>query len=203
MPYDEYATLRDSIQRQLQRLRPVCDDELEAAAALLENLPTLLKTATPEDLHLIFHATLKAVELDSQAANPVVAVEFHPAIQRLLNLSQVAAPVAPVAETAPAPAMGSAEVIVEAPTPAPSQPVVLSQELEGQVPSPASLDSEKGRVHSGSLKRTAVALKERLAGDLRLLLGYPKGTSSSTVSWGTITFPVPGAAILAQAACST
>jgi hypothetical protein len=102
MPYEEYATLRDSLNRRLKRLRPVCDEELEAASALLENLPALLKTATPEDLHLIFHATLKAVGLDSQAATPVVAMEFHPTIQRLLDLSQAAAPILVSTESAAA-----------------------------------------------------------------------------------------------------
>ena len=193
MPYDEYATLRDSIQRQLQRLRPVCDDELEAAAALLEHLPTLLKTATPEDLHLIFHATLKAVELDSQAANPVVAVEFHPAIQRLLNLSQATAHAVPVAEADSGSSFDSSKAIMDEPEPAASQPAVPYQEEQCQVPFPASPDRAQGRARSGGLKRTAVALKERLFGDLRLLLGYPSRGISSGATRPTVTFPIPDA----------
>jgi hypothetical protein len=193
MPYDEYATLRDSIQRQLQRLRPVCDDELEAAAALLENLPTLLKTATPEDLYLIFHATLKAVELDSQATNLVIAVEFHPAIQRLLELSQAAERAIPVPEAHPTPAMAVAEVTVEALEPASSEPAIPPREPQQQAPIRAGSDRQNKGNRPGSLKQTAVTLKERLLGDLRLLLGCPLPDAASGTSPLTIILPNPRA----------
>jgi hypothetical protein len=194
MPYDEYATLRDSVQRQLQRLRPVCDDELEAAAALLENLPALLKTATPEDLPLIFHAILKAVELDSQAANPVIAVEFHPAIQRLLDLSQVDEPAIPIAEADPVdplPSIDPSTAIMEAPAPASSEPAIPPQESQQQTPIRSGADRQNTGHCPGSLKQTAVALKERLLGDLRLLLGCPLPNTPSSATPLTVILPNP------------
>jgi hypothetical protein len=202
MPYDEYATLRDSIQRQLQRLRPVCDDELESAAALLENLPALLKTATPEDLHLIFHATLKAVELDSQAANPVVSVEFHPAIQRLLDLPQASQQRVPAIQATTPQDTESPQPGVEVVEPAPNHQPASQKESQSQVETSANAGGQKNTPRLGSLKQPAQALKERLFGDLRLLMGCPKGTSSSTAPWGTMTIPIPNA-VPAQAACIT
>jgi hypothetical protein len=202
MPYDEYATLRDSIQRQLQRLRPVCDDELESAAALLENLPALLKTATPEDLHLIFHATLKAVELDSQAANPVASVEFHPAIQRLLDLPRTSQQMVPAIQATIPQNTESPQPSVEVVEPAPNHLRAGQKESQSQVETSANADEPKNTPRLGSLKQPAQALKERLFGDLRLLLGCPKETSSSTAPWGTMTIPIPNA-VPAQAACIT
>jgi hypothetical protein len=119
-----------------------------------------------------------------------VGFDVHPAIQRLLNLSQVAAPVVQVAEADPPPAMDSSEAIVEAPTLTPSQPVVLPQGPQCQVPSPASPDDRtQGKARSGGLKRTAGALKERLAGELRLLLGYSRQYVSSGMTWPTTIIP--------------
>jgi hypothetical protein len=119
-------------------------------------------------------------------------VEFHPAIQRLLNLSQTTAQAVPT-KADPVPSMDSPDATVEAPTPAASQPAVPAQEPQHQVPSLASQDGAKGGTRPGSLKQTAQVLKERLFGDLHLLLGWPKGASSSTAPWGTLTLPVSGA----------
>jgi hypothetical protein len=84
---------------------------------------------------------------------------------------------------------------MDAPAPAPSQPTAPPQKSQGQVPSPVSPDNRaQGKAGPGGLKRTAAALKERLAGDLRLLLGYSQQYVSSGMTWPTTIIPAPNVA---------
>jgi hypothetical protein len=80
---------RNEIKARLAALQPIQDPDLEQAAALLENMSELLKTATPEELEAIFHSLLKTVYLDGGPQGPVTAIEPQPFLKLLMDVSDV------------------------------------------------------------------------------------------------------------------
>ncbi len=86
---EEYMNARNEIKSKLAALQPVQDPDLEQAAALLENMSELLKTATPEELEAIFHSLLKTVYLDGGPQGPVMAIEPQPFLKLLMDVSDV------------------------------------------------------------------------------------------------------------------
>lgn len=90
---DEYMNSRNEIKAKLAALQPVQNPDLEQAAALLENMPELLKSATPEELEAVFHSLLKTVYLDGGPQGPVMAIEPQPFLKQLMDVSDL--PTAP------------------------------------------------------------------------------------------------------------
>ncbi len=86
---DDYMHTRNEIRARLAALQPVQDSDLEQAAALLENMSELLKTATPEELEAIFHSLLKTVYLDGGPQGPVMAIEPQPFLKQLMDVSDI------------------------------------------------------------------------------------------------------------------
>jgi hypothetical protein len=82
---------------------------------------------------------------------------------------------------------------MEEPEPAASQPALLLQGPQQQAPIRAGLDKQIKDNRPGSFKQTAVALKERLLGDLRLLLDCPLPDTSSGATPLTVILPNPRA----------
>jgi site-specific DNA recombinase len=86
---DQYMNTRNEIKVKLAALQPVQDPDVEEAAALLENMSELLKSATPEELDAIFHSLLKTVYLDGGPQGPVMAIEPQPFLKLLMDVSDV------------------------------------------------------------------------------------------------------------------
>jgi hypothetical protein len=99
--------------------------------------------------------------------------------------------VVPVTQADPTPPPDQPEIIAEAIEPAASQPAMPPQEPQQGTPFAANSDRQKESARLSSLKQTAVALKERLSGDLRVLLGCPLPRTSSGATPLMVILPNP------------
>jgi hypothetical protein len=90
MSEEEYFGLRNDMKRKLAALQPVQDPDLETAATLINNLPTILKGPSLKVLHRLFVLLFKTVYVDDKKRGAVVAVEPLPHIKQLLDVSNFA-----------------------------------------------------------------------------------------------------------------
>ena len=86
---DEYVAERADIHNKLEALKPAQVPEMEAAAAALEEIGDLLKTASLRDLDTLFHSMLTTVYLHHDYPGYVVGIEPKPFLKNLMNISML------------------------------------------------------------------------------------------------------------------
>jgi len=86
---DEYVAERANIHNKLEALKPAQVPEMEAAAAALEEIGDLLKTASLRDLDTLFHSMLTTVYLHHDYPGYVVGIEPKPFLKDLMDISML------------------------------------------------------------------------------------------------------------------
>lgn len=86
---DEYVAERADIHNKLEALKPAQVPEMEAAAAALEEIGDLLKTASLRDLDTLFHSMLTTVYLHHDYPGYVVGIEPKPFLKDLMDISML------------------------------------------------------------------------------------------------------------------